>query len=450
MTRKTILLLLVVSTVALFIWGAMRQSARVNADRFSTDQSAYMDYARSLAETNFQFVGGRNRMPLYPALMSLFYKPDMSDDAFFEIGKNVGIAIGLLGLAVVYLVFSQVSRPVDALAGTLVAMFTVFVYKAPYFQAEVLFYTINLVLFYLLLQLVRKPQVRTAALAGLVGGVAHLTKASVLPAVLLAAAAVVVRGVLGLWRHRAVDSAPYGSSPSRLVLSHLSCALVLLGCFTLVIFPYIRTSKERFGQYFYNVNSTFYMWYDSWEEAKGGTRAHGDRVGWPQMPEDQIPSFQKYVREHSLAEITKRFTSGIRELRSWVIRSYGYAEFFMAYAVALVLLFIQAARRGQSFSLSRLHPAVLLFIVGYFIGYTLLYAWYTPIAGGDRLILSLFLPAMLIVVWALSHAQDLDLSFDLLGLRIAASSVSPMALLFLIAYVLTTFPLMISTLSGGG
>jgi len=93
-------------------------------------------------------------MPLYPGLMSLFYKEGMSDQEFFERGKKIGIAIGLFGSTVAFLVLSRVSKPVDALTGTAITMFTVFAYKSPYFQAEVLFYTINFLLFYLLLSLV--------------------------------------------------------------------------------------------------------------------------------------------------------------------------------------------------------------------------------------------------------------------------------------------------------
>ena len=221
-------------------------------------------------------------MPVYPALMSFFYRQEMSNEDFFIRGKNVGIATGLVVLAVAFLIFSQGAKKLHALTGTLVAMFTVFAYKSPYFQAEVLFYGISLLLFYLLLSLIQKPHIRTAALAGFVGGLGHLTKASVLPAVLLAALLVVVRGAVDLWRqHHKADAQPEGYSRSRFALNHVFYMSVLLGCYLLVIFPYIHTSKEHFGQYFYNVNSTFYMWYDSWDEAKRGTRAHGDRQGWP-------------------------------------------------------------------------------------------------------------------------------------------------------------------------
>ena len=258
MKRNLAFVLPLALIVALFVWGANQQAERVNTDMGSTDQSAYMNFAKRIAQAQFLYSGDRNRMPLYPALMSLFYKDGMSDQEFFERGKKIGI--GLFGSVVAFFVLSRVSKPVDALTGTLVTMFTVFAYKSPYFQAEVLFYTINFLLFYLLLSFVQQPGIRLAALAGLVGGIGHLTKASVLPAVLLAALLVLARGVVGLWRrHYSADTPVIQASHSRFVLNHLCSVTILIGCFLFIIFPYILQSKSRYGHYFYNVNSTFYM-----------------------------------------------------------------------------------------------------------------------------------------------------------------------------------------------
>ena len=89
MMRQTLLnVFFLVSMIALFIWGASRQSMLVNTNMHSTDQSAYMDYAKNMARTHFQFVGGRNRMPIYPGFMSLFYRQGMSDEDFLKIVKG--------------------------------------------------------------------------------------------------------------------------------------------------------------------------------------------------------------------------------------------------------------------------------------------------------------------------------------------------------------------------
>jgi len=439
--------LLLALVIIAFVWAAKQQSELLNIDMEATDQSAYMEYARNMAQTNLHFVGDRNRMPLYPGLMSFFYKQGMSDQDFFEVGKNIGIAIGLIVSAVTFFLFNRVSNTVDALVGTLVTMFTVVVYKSPYFQSEMLFYGLNLILFYLLLSLIRDPQIKTAAFAGVVGGIAHLTKASVLPAILLAVVLIIIRGVI-YWRQQDVDTQLKSYSRKRYMLNHVGYACALLGLFLLVIFPYIQTSKERFGHYFYNVNSTFYMWYDSWEEVKEGTRAHGDRVGWPDMPEEQIPSMQKYIREHSLYEMGRRIMKGVILLGGKIFQSYGYAEFVLAYTIALALLFIQ--NRKQVFHLLRqTNPCVLLFVFGYFLGYVILYAWYTPIATGLRFVLTLFLPAMLLIVWLLAYAQEHNLAMNVLGRRVTALEVSPAILLFLAVYMFTVFTSNLTTLYAG-
>jgi cytochrome b561 len=408
-----------------------------------------MDYAKELARSNLQYVGDRNRMPIYPGLMSFFYRSEMSNKEYFQLGKEIGVAIALLVSLESFVLFRRVSTDLDAFVATLVAMFTVLAYKAAYFQAEVLFYGINLLLFYLLHSLIRKPQIGTAVLAGITAGIGHLTKASILPALLLAGLLVILRGTDILWHtNQASKSQLTPSDKARHLLTHLGYTAILLICFLVIVSPYIRTSKERFGHYFYNVNSTFYIWYDSWQEVESGTKAHGDRQGWPDMPEEQIPSFQKYLQEHSTRQITERFFQGLLTLWERVTHSYGYAEFLLFYLIAIMLFFGQ--NWAQTWSILRgVNPWVILFVLGYFLGYLMLYAWYTPIADGNRFVLALFLPGMLVIQSLLSAAQSNDLQFTFGERRIPATAISPFIFLFLIAYLLTIFPDRVSTMFGG-
>ncbi len=435
-------MLLLGGVVALFVWAAMQQSKHVNTDMNSTDQSAYLTYAKNMARTDFRFVGGRNRMPVYPALMSLFYKQGMPDEEFFELGKKIGIVIGLVGLVVIYLVFLQISKPVDALAATLVVMFTIFVYKSPYFQAEVLYYIISFVLFYLLLIFVKESNFIIAALAGVVGGIGYLTKASVLPAMFIAALFVLVRGFINFFRR---DN-PEDRRSLRLIWKSVFCVIVFMGCFLMVVSPYLLTSKDRFGCYFYNVNSTFYMWYDSWEEVKQGTRAHGDRKGWPDMPAEQLPSFGRYIRTHSPGEIVSRISKGLIVVG---LKAFQYAELLLVYLGILLFLSVQNRTFLIEHLFRRRYPGVLLFVLGYFSGYILLYAWYFPISSGNRFVLSLFLPAVFMMVGFISYARKNQLSFNCLGRKFSASDVSPLVLVFLVLYVLAVLPCRISSFYGG-
>lgn len=60
-------------------------------------------------------------------------------------------------------------------------------------------------------------------------------------------------------------------------------------CFLGVMAPYLINSKRVFGRYFYNVNTTFYIWYDNWPLASVGTYSYGDHDGWPTLPRSQLP-----------------------------------------------------------------------------------------------------------------------------------------------------------------
>jgi hypothetical protein len=168
-------------------------------------------------------------------------------------------------------------------------------------------------------------------------------------------------------------------------------AILLVGVFFLItVFPYINNSKRVFGQYFYNVNSTFYIWYDSWEEAKQGTGAHGDLVRWPDMPAEEIPSMSKYWREHTLQQIIGRLMAGAQTVMINVVHSYGYFNYILIYLSALIISILAFWQRARQIVIS--NPCLCIFLICYFAGYFLLYFWYAPIASGNRLILSQFIP----------------------------------------------------------
>ncbi|TFG72587.1 MAG: hypothetical protein E4H27_02330, partial [Anaerolineales bacterium] len=89
----------------LYWYGAMVQPKQVNTDMNAIDQSAYMEYTRNLEASKYRYIGGRNRMPVYPFLQSLFYKPDMTDEALFEQGKTINLVLSLILLAGLFLIF---------------------------------------------------------------------------------------------------------------------------------------------------------------------------------------------------------------------------------------------------------------------------------------------------------------------------------------------------------
>jgi hypothetical protein len=376
--------------VAVLYWyGALVQLESVNTDMDSTDQGAYLDYARTLYESNYTVIGGRNRMPVYPAIQSLFYRADMDDAAFFVRGKYVNLVLSMGLLAGLAFVFHRSFTSLHSLNLILIVAFTVFIFKAGYFQAELLFYFVNFCLFLLMWRLLRRMSWRLAILAGVVAGLAHLIKASILPGLVVFLVLAGVKWGLVTIRSRHASNDPV---PAKSAASPLLGVLLVGAFFLLTVFPYINTSKRVFGHYFYNVNSTFYIWYDSWEEAKQGTRAHGDRVGWPDMPPEEIPSMSKYLREHTLQQVGGRLVNGGLRVLNNVVRSYGYFKYIVIYLCLLAVAILRSRRRASQAVKS--NPFLCLFLVVYLAGYFLLYSWYAPIADGNRLVLAQFIPLM--------------------------------------------------------
>lgn len=377
-------------------YGAVEQLTRVNTDMNSTDQSAYMDYARNLRESNYTFIGGRNRMPVYPFLQSLFYRADMTDETFFERGKYINLVLSLGLLAGLAFIFRQFFPWLHTLNLLLIVAFTVFIFKAGYFQAELLFYFVNFCLFLLMWKTLQRMTWRLAILTGIVAGLAHLIKASILPGLVIF---LVLAGVKWGWLTLRSRNPSGEAIPNKSILMQLFGILLVGAFFLITVYPYISTSKRVFGNYFYNVNSTFYIWYDSWDEVRQGTRAHGDRVGWPDMAPEEIPSMSKYLSEHSLQQIIDRFVDGGRIVLNNVLHSYGYIKYIVIYACLLLIAILWSWPRARQTVMS--NPILCLFLAIYFGVYLLLYFWYAAINSGNRLILAQFIPLMFTLSYGL-------------------------------------------------
>ena len=173
--------------------------------------------------------------------------------------------------------------------------------------------------------------------------------------------------------------------------------------FLAFLFPYLQESREKYGSHFYNVSTTFYFWYDSWAEAKAGTLAAGDHEGYPDLPPEEIPSLEKYLREHTLEQMVER----VREGAEWLIglsctldfsmSRYGYcsqvAAGLLLMLCSLPLLLRHLSWRGLPEGAPATFFAAAIFIV-YFLGS----AWYLPISGtSTRVVLVLAAPFF----WAL-------------------------------------------------
>ena len=275
-----------------------------------------------------------------------------------------------------------------------------------------------------MLRLLRKPSWQLGVLTGIIAGFTHLTKASVLPALALFLLVFVAQSIWRIYEDRGVAS----RTPRSIAASFLP-AILVAAFFLATIFPYISESKRIFGHYFYNVNSTFYIWYDSWGEATQGTKAHGDRVGWPDMPPEELPSMSKYFREHTSRQILDRLLGGAGKVMGGVVHSYGYFKYIVIYASLLAVAVIWQWRRAWRAFVA--NPFLYLFLLIYFPAYFVLYFWYAPIAEGNRLILAQFLPLMFVLAWGSTRLLR-GVQLNLRGVRMEVMTLFNLAVLALI------------------
>ncbi|MEX1119355.1 MAG: hypothetical protein WEB60_11240 [Terrimicrobiaceae bacterium] len=374
-------LVLLVLGAFLFFERAGVNAREVNTRIDRTDQGAYITYATRLKESGFSYVGSRNRMPLYPAFVAITSGDAATPGDVFAKAKiwNVWLALACLGV-IAAIFFARLPRHA-AMNAIFLVSFTVLIFKAPHVQAEVLFYTLSFLFFFLGWELFRKPTILKGTSAGLTAGLAHLTKASILPGMFCF---VVFYALDAVWmtRKKFVFS-------KRLMVSALT--VVLLGAgFGVLTGPYLLKSKELHGSYFYNVNSTYYIWCDSWKEAVAITEKAKEVGGWKNLPPDEIPSPANYWRTHTPVEIVSRLGKGISRVFESMRKSYGYFPFLVGLSAASLLLAIHQRRLVWRLFLRR--PFPILALGCYFGGYFVLIAWYSQIIMGNRFILALFLP----------------------------------------------------------
>lgn len=369
------------------------------------DQSAYLHDAKQMARTNYAFTTDRNRMPLYLFLQSLIYREGMTRERYFYNGKMLNSAIAIAAVGSMYLVARAFLPVLASVNFALIVALTALAWKAAFVQAEVTYYLLFFCAFALCARLLVRPTWRGAALAGVVTGLAHLTKASVTPLVVLF---VLVAGARALWLTFAQpQAAGAGGAPlgrDRAWKPWATGALVVV-VFLATVFPYILTSKRVFGHWFYNVNTRFYFWCDSWAQAEAATKAHGDRVGWPTMPADQIPGPAKYLREHTPRQIAARFAHGFEEV--WeALRDEGRVTFLILYLIGLgVFAFLNPAGVRAAFSPGG-QGFLILFAVLYLLGYAVLSAFYAKIVEPDRFVIAHFAPLMLSLSVAIQHLSN--------------------------------------------
>jgi hypothetical protein len=377
----------------------------VNQSPQFSDQGSYLEIAETAYKTDFQYKGDRNRTPLFSYLLAVFYHPEMTELDFFRRSQQVNIYLSLFLLVAVFFVTRKFIPTGQSVLLTIITAVSLFVYKAGYVQPELLFYFLNYISFILMGWMLVKPSLWLAAVTGLALALAYLAKASILPALALFLVMYIIQQ-FSIWNKDWVikhDSSASSNAGQSLLRYRASSGVLMVLVFLALLSPYLIENKRLFGSYFYNVNTTFYAWYDSWEQVAEGTKSHGDDQGWPDMPPDQIPSMGKYLREHKLQQIYGRFISGFQSEFTILRKPYGLFNYPAIYSFILLVFCLYNIR--MSLNLCRRYIFLLIFALAYFAGYMVSFAWFAPITNFfvGRFVYGLYLPYLFSLFVALNH-----------------------------------------------
>ncbi|MCP5041855.1 MAG: hypothetical protein GY944_12570, partial [bacterium] len=425
--------------VRVYATGAHFHIQRVNTEIVKADQGAYVAYARQMSLTHYAHVGGRNQMPVLPFLASLVDRPEDSVEELFIRAKYMNVGLSLVVLACVWWLLRHTLPSYESTALIAIVAFTVYVYRAGYVQAELLFYGLFFLSFVLALSLLRRPGWGRAAACGVVLGIAYLTKAAVLPLL----AAFVFWSIVGVVAR---------SSKQRPRLLPLAATTLVVVIFLATVFPYIQNSHERFGYWFYNVNTSIYMWADSWDEVKRVMRGTGDREHWPDLPADEIPSPSRYFSEHSVGDIAARLVSGLwtSEIRHLVYKPFGYGKYLIFYFLVALALTIRSWRAVVEVCFANGRWVETAFALSVIVGYVVAYAFYSPIVRGPRLVLALYLPTLFSIFWLLTRDGIAGLSvWEGRRFQLGLPHVHAAALVVLATDIVFRFPHVIVTAFAG-
>jgi len=394
-----IVALLVIGILAVYAFDAHKARARIPRQPHA-DEAAYLEYAKHLRLSHYKYEGDRNRMPVYPFLLSTLYRVGMNEEEFLIKARIFNVNLTILLLLALFLFFRKTFPPLYAIALLLATAFGVFIYRAGFVNVEPLFYFVAFVAFVLLVRMLVEPGFVLAIIAGIICGSAFLTKASALAALPIWVAMVLVQAIV-FARSR---------SFSRALVRQLGMAAVLIATFLISVWPYIWTSKQRYGAFFYNVNSAHYMWCDSWPQAL----SYSEQLRTPKSrlaAIEQLPCAQSYFRTHSIPQMMSRLADGLGSLSKRSLKAVGYYKFIAFLELVTAILVLKNFRTFRD-RVGR-HFAPALFVCLYVVCYTLLYAWYGAVVTDSRFVLSLFLPlifSLAVVIARIGEGQTIAIA----------------------------------------
>ena len=225
----------------------------------------------------------------------------------------------------------------------------------------------------------------------------------------------------------------------------LICTLISFMGFILILSPYLIENKKIYNKFFYNVNTNFYMWYDSWAEVVKGTRAHGDTLGWPDMPKEMIPGPAKYLKEHTFKQIINRQKLGLFFQMTILTRTYAAIPFSFILLSLLLSIYLILVERKSSLIFLKDNLVPFLFVIIYIFIHINIFAWYMLIEYSPRFIFSLFLPFLFVTFMVIENIAIGEISVS----SLVKLKKSNLIYLIILLSLVIAFPNIVKTILGG-
>jgi hypothetical protein len=354
----------------LTFWVSIIPLAYQNVASSAGDQRDYLKIALWMAHLGKLTDG--NRHLLYSLALLPFASRDI---AFFTAAKFVSMGIGGLGLGIIFLVSSRLVGWAGAfLVIALLAFNAEFRHTASFVDVEVLLMPLFFLAWYASIQTLDSSEPAAlfwAATAGLLAGLVYLAKGTgVLLLPILFVTLFLLAGFKGFrsWR-----------------------MWIFLLSFVIIALPLWIYNLVEYGNPIYNVNTTHYMWLDSWEESYVGTA-------------DNLPTLSSYIQTHSAAHIGERLWNGLAlaSPRQWynAVRLEGMPQTKSAARIAVLIGFLLlGVFFGKAYQAEPERRTPFVFtVVGLFL-FALLFAWYHPVSDAARFVM-LWTPVMYTaVIW---------------------------------------------------
>ncbi|MEM0898189.1 MAG: hypothetical protein AAGJ79_15035 [Verrucomicrobiota bacterium] len=392
---------------------------------YLNDQKVYLRAASKIHEVGIDFVAPRQRTLGYSYLLAAFYDTTFDPEdrempislEWFVRAKTVNAWLSVVLLGVLGVFFARTLSVGFAASAITATAFLLYIFRASYTQPELLYWTLNCILFYLLWMMLREPRWWLGVASGVLAAAAFFVKAGTLPLIYLFIAAF---GFKMFWDRFVLKK----GWPWKSVLQGALVPLV----FVLTLFPYLQHSWKTFGSPFYSTYSKHIMWSENKDEmyavmTAGAAekpitdgefqekyrehylRRHPD-ADPASIPARPAPSAKRYFSDNSLGEAKARLDEGIGSNRSRMKKYYPSAWKFLDRSFKGMLIVAGIALVGFSIGArERLGKTVLegipifLYVLGFFTGYLILYAWYNELGIGVRLMLSLYVPFIFATLW---------------------------------------------------